>query len=395
MTSTRKFYIVDLIRRRKEFANLDIPPIRVNIVIEIEGKAEVPKTKMDRLEKVGRDKLDEYEKIITVECDRLNKKIEKYKMAGDTEEAEKVAKEATLAIQGALHNAETAAVQAIAEAKKKEAQGDKLLTEAHVKTVVTFVFSGVKVATSVVRIGASHGADVHAWYSLTKELIKIGLEIKQQLKGEEKLRQDVIDGINAYIALRETVIMQAAKRQGLDSPGDLKWPGAITTLAGKIATAGQEISKGRSAQTIAASISDFVVKGITAKVNDAGKAREAYRNHTVKMRQSVDKVGSQGDKLFQAMKKATTLKDGVKIGAQCMQVRAKSTRMAQALEDAQKFLNESQATMEGLGLKFDDQTILQKLAGLKLGTIASEGMSLGENISAIKDLVDAVASAVG
>lgn len=50
------------------------PPIRVNITIKVE--ADVPKAKMDRLEKAARDKLLEYEKTIVTEATRFNKQIE-------------------------------------------------------------------------------------------------------------------------------------------------------------------------------------------------------------------------------------------------------------------------------------------------------------------------------
>lgn len=390
MASTKRtFYIVDLVRDRKNFPNLDIPPIRVNVSIEVE--ADVPKAKMDRLEKAAREKLEEYETTIVEHATKVNKQIDELMKQRKYKEAMQAAETANASIKGALQSAQGAANQAVEATKKKEAQGDKLLLEARVKTVVGFVFGAIKVATNIARIGASHGGDVHAWLSLGKELIKIGMEIHQQLKDEPRLRQDLVKAVESYIGFRKTVIADAVKKQNLKEVfNDPKFPGVITLVAEKVAGAAKEISKGRTKEQIAKEVISFVTKGVQSKINDAEKARTAYREQTTKMRHKVDDISAKGDKLFAEMKKQTTLKEGVKIGAQCMQVRSKATRLGKLLEDAVKFLEESQKTLEGAGLECDDKTILQKIAALDKATIFEEGSSIFENIMAIKELVDAV-----
>jgi hypothetical protein len=398
----RTLDIVDLIRDRKLFPLLNVPPMRVQVTIEVTTSAllttppPVPEAKMKRLEAAARTKLEEYETIITKECARFNQKIDDLLNQGNLKEATAVADQVNHAVKNALLSAEGAASKAVEEAKKKESQGDKLLLEARIKTGVKVVFVGVSLTTHAVKLAGSHGTDVTAYIGIAKGLVTLGMELNQQFKGEKKLRQDLVDGIKAYIDLRGTVIMQAAKRQGLTDTSSLPgFPQVIMFVAEGVVKAGKEVSKGRDKATIAKDVADFVVKGIMAEFNDTKKAREMYRNHTVKMRQGVDRVSVQADKLMAEMKKATNLKDGVKIGAQCMQLKGKVTRLAKALDDAQGFLTAAEITMQQFGLKCDDRTIVEKIKALDVSTIFSEGTGLVENISSIYSLFEAVASAVG
>lgn len=388
MASTkRSFYIVDLVRDRKLFTNLDIPPIRVNITIEV--AADVPKAKMDRLEKAARDKLGEYEKTIVKEAEKFNKQIDVLLEQNKLKEAIALADQANHAIKNALASAQGAALAAVEVVKKQEAQGDKLLLQARVTVVVTFVFGAIKIATSVARIGASHGADVHAWLTLAKDLYKLGKVVEQQLKNEEKLKQDLIDALGKYLKARSTSIASFATKNGLNSklPG---FPEVIPFVAKGVLETAKDTFKGKDAGAVAKDVFNFVVGGVKGPSEKVETARKAYREQTTKMRQHVDKVSAQGDKLFAAMKKATTLKDGVKIGAQCMQVRGRATRLGQELDAAVAFLNAAQTVMLQFGLTVNDETILDKLARFDLKTMLTEGQGILEGAKAIQELVEAL-----
>ena len=388
MASTkRSFYIVDLVRDRKLFTNLDIPPIRVNITIEVE--ADVPKAKMDRLEKAAREKLEEYEKTIVKEAEKFNRQIEVLLNENKLKEAIAMADQANHAIKNALNSAQGAALAEVEKVKKQEAQGDKLLTQARVKVVVTFVFGAIKIATSVARIGASHGADVHAWLTLAKDLYKMGKEIQQQLKDEAKLKQDLIDALGKYLQARSTSVASFATKNGLNGtlPG---FPDVIGFVAKGVLLTAKDTFKGKDPGTVAKDVFNFVVAGVKGPAEKVEKVRVAYREQTTKMRQHVDKVSGQGDKLFAEMKKATTLKDGVKIGAKCMEVRGKATRLAKELEEVVAFLNAAQVTMQQFGLTVNDETIMDKLARFDLATMISEGQGIVEGAKAIQELVEAL-----
>ena len=82
----------------------------------------------------------------------------------------------------------------------------------------------------------------------------------------------------------------------------------------------------------------------------------------------------------------------MKIGALCMQLKGKVTRLTEDLTKAQTFLKESESIMQNSGLDFDDETIMQKIKKLDVDTIFREGSDMADNISAINDLASALAA---
>ncbi len=396
-----KVDIVDLIRDRKLFPLLNVPACRVVVEFEVTTSAllttppPAPSAKIKRMEEAAEKKLEEYEKIITSECAKFNKKIDELLEQGKLKEAIEVASTVNTLVKNALNTAEGAAKQAVDDAKKKESQGDKLLTEARVKTAVKVTFAGISLATQATKLAASHGADVTAYLSIAKTLVSLGLELKQQLKDEPKLRQDLRDGVDSYIELRTTKVMEAARANGLtNTSGFPGFPAVFSYIGNAVVETGKQLTKGQNAKSIAKSVFDFTVKGVTSKFNDVEKARQMYRNHTVKMRHKVDAVSVEADKLFAMMRKATTLKEGVKIGAECMQVKGKVRSLAAALDEAVSFLTAMETVMKGMGLECDDRTIIQKLKAIDTSTILTEGGGLLANIQSVYSLVEAVKSAV-
>jgi hypothetical protein len=401
-TVVRKVDIVDLIRDRKTFPLLDIPPIRIVVDIEVTTTGLVmepkpaPSAKLDRLEKAARDVLDNYEKTITSECEKFSKKIAELMEQGKEKEAQDIVTTVNVLVKNALNSAEGAATKAVDDAKKKEFQGDKLLTEARVKTGVKVTFAGVKLATSAVRLAGSHGADLHAYYTIAKTLKELAEELNQQLKGEEKLRSDLTKGVEAYMKMRNTKVMEAAKANGLTETGNMPgFPQVIMFIGESIVKTGKQLTKGKDASAIAKDVLDFTKKAIVSQHQDVEKARQMYRNQTTIMRQKVDKISLKADELAAGMKQATTLKQGVAIGAQCMQVKGKVRVLAGDLDKAVGFLATMELIMkEDLGLKCDDRTIVDKLKEIDVKTIFTEGASLYENVKSVYELFDTVKSAV-
>lgn len=404
-TAKRTFKIVDLIRERSTFKHIQVPKFPVEVNIEVTTTATVttpkpaPSSVLDRLEDVARAKLEEYEGIITEECQKIEKKIEdlmEHPSADAQDQAEKMAQTTTAMVRKALESAEGAAEKAVEDRLKKEAQGDDLLTEARVKTAVKVVSGTISVSANVAKLVATMGADVTSYLSIAKTLVGLGLELKQQLKGEEKLKKDLKEGVEAFLDTRTSTIVQALKRQGLTSTSGIpKNPKkAVEFIANGVVAAGQEITKGRTAKEVATEVMDFVVKGIKGKVNDAESARVAYRNHTVKMRHNVDDVSRKADELEKAMRSAKNLKDGVKIGAECMKIKGKVRGLADGLNNAETYLGEMQDIMTGGGLECDDSTIIQKLKALDVSTILEQGKEVADMIDDMHSLVSNVAAAV-
>lgn len=352
----RTFKIVDLIRKRDTFQYIVVPkfPVEVNIEVTTSSRIGTPKPApsavLDRLESAARAKLDEYENIICEECAKIEKKIgELIKNPGDhpEDQPEKMAQTATAMVKNALESAQAAANKAVEDRLKKEAQGDNLLTEARVKTAIKVASGAISLGANVAKLVATVGADVTSYLSIAKTLASLGLELKQQLKGEEKLRKDLKEGVEAFLNTRTSTIVQALTRQNLTSTSAIpKNPKkAIEFIVNGVMAAGQEVTKGRSKKEVAQEVVDFVVKEIKGKLNDAEGARVAYRNHTVKMRHNVDAVSGKADELEKEMKAARSLNDGVRVGAECMKLKGKVRGLAGGLKDAETWLGEMQVIM--------------------------------------------------
>jgi hypothetical protein len=397
--STHKFYIVDLVRYKPTTKYITIDPTRVDIQIDITTKgilsaSEVPSAAFARLEKAAREALDTYEKVIGSEVERLEKKIQTMVDSGDPQEiakAEKLAQGVNVSVKNALASAEGAAMKAVDERLKKEIQLDKNLKEAQLKLGFKIVVGAVRVTTNIATLVSTMGADVHAYYVIAKTCYEVGKEIYEYNKGEEKLRKELDAAIKTFIDLRGTTIMQAATRQMVDTSGlSVSKPvEAIKDIMGRVQAGGAELLKGRDAKGVLTEVMDFVVKGIKSQLADVEKCRVAYRNHTAKTIKKVDGLSTEADKLMKAMKAATNLKDGVKIGAKTMAMKRSVTAMAKKLEDREKFLEEMQDLMKGNGLSIDDRTALQKIKDIDLGTILSEGKEIFDAASEVKDLIEA------
>src|SRR5262245_16899329 len=214
-SAKRTFKIVDLIRQRDSFEYIEVPKFTVEVTIEVTTSASLttadpaPSAVFDRLEDVARDKLEEYEKTITEELVKIEAKIEKLLEQGPDgkKQAEQMVEAATATVKKALLSAEPAAQKAIEQRLEKEKQGDKLLTEARVKTGLKVTFGVISLGADAAKLAATSGADVTSYLSIAKTLMDLGLELKQQLKGEEALRKDLKGGVQAFLESRESVIM--------------------------------------------------------------------------------------------------------------------------------------------------------------------------------------------
>lgn len=396
-TTTHKFYIVDLVRNKPKTQFVEIPPYRVNVEINVTttgilSASDVPSAAMKRLEDAARAALDIYEKTIATEAARLDAKVVLLMRAPSAQshaEAEEMIKAINHSIKNALGAAESAANAAVNDRLKKEIQLDKNLKEARVRTGLLVINTGMSLAVSVGKLVATAGADVTSYVSIANTLRVIGTEINQQLKNEDKLRKDLITGMQSFITLRGAALQQAVARQGVDMTGiDISHPlDSIRIIAKKVITGKAELLKGRDAKGVASEVADFVVKEVKAQFYDVESARKAYRNHTAKTRERTDSLSLAADKLTMAMKSATTLKDGVKIGAECMALKRGVRAMATKLTERESFLDEMQALMKGNGLTIDERTTFDKLKALDKMTVVETAADLYSSIKSVTSLL--------
>lgn len=404
--TNHKFYVVDLVRKKPKTQYIEIPAYRVDVNIEVTTKAllktpkPAPSTALKRLETAARDELGRYETVIAAEAKRLDAKVvelmKQPSKAGEAE-ANKMIETTNSMILKALASAQGAAQKAVEKRLKKEAQGDKLLKEARVKTTVKVGKAIIKVSASVAKLVATAGADVTSYKTIVTETVKMGLELKQQLKNEAKLRKDLDKAVLTFIKLRGSSIRQAIERQGLKDTSGIDFTKPLVAIKGavkKIQAAGAEVTKGKDPKAILKNIADFTIKSIKSYLADCEKARKAYREHTTKTRHKTDALGGSADKLMKAAKSAKSLKEGVRIGAECMSIKRQATAMGVKLDTREKYLDDMQALMKMNGLEIDDKTTIQKLKALDASTILTEGKGLIDTVKEVKGLVDNVVDAV-
>ncbi len=160
-------------------------------------------------------------------------------------------------------------------------------------------FDGISLASGIAKLVATSGADALSYLSIAKTLVSMGVELKQQLKGEASLRKDLREGLDAYVALRNTTILQAAKANGLSGAGSLPgFPQIFKYIGEQVVKTGKQLTKGKDAGQIAREVLDFTVKGVKSQYNNLENARQMYRNHVTKMRHHVDAISGQADKLM-------------------------------------------------------------------------------------------------
>jgi hypothetical protein len=390
-TVNRKI-VVDLGLDRKLFPLLDVAAVRVQVTIQAttfpaptSPPQRMPEAKMDKLEDAARARLSDYATSIARNCAGFNKKIDDLLKEGKLKAETPITDQARQAIGNALHSAGNLVGKAVEDARKKEFQSDKLLTGAVVTTVVKVEFGGVKLAGQVANLLASQEAHLKACTGLERVLYALGPELRQQLKDELKLHQDLGAAIAEYLARRKFAILKAAKEQGLKNMTQAPaFPQAIASVAEAILKAGPDAARGRDRGQLVKVVWSAVLEELKAPVKDAGAALQTCRNQTLKVHQHADKVSAQGDRLSAEMKKAAGLKEGPKICAECLQLKAKVTRLAKMLDDAAGFLEAAAKTMEKYGLDRDDKII----GGLILDpkTILSEGDGIVSQIESIHSL---------
>ncbi|MEM9197411.1 MAG: hypothetical protein AAGD12_06110 [Pseudomonadota bacterium] len=402
-TTTRKFYVVDLIRQ-KDFRYIKIEKTRVDIEIEVTTKGmrkapDVPSAAMDRLEKAARDALNAVEADVVAQAKAADAEIGKLLDKGGNDnlaEADKKLRVTTAQISKKLHGAKGVANAAADARLEKEKLRDKALTESKVRTVIKLVTWTVKLGGSVASLAGSGGTNVAGYIAIINTAIEIGREIEQHLKGDATLRKDLAEGVEAYGALRDTAIKQAADKMLTDISGiDFKKPAtAVKTIGQKVGEFGQSVVKGKTPDQVTKSVITFVEKKVKADKKSAEKARKAYRDHTTQTLKKTDRMSGAADKVMRSMKavKATKgspeFKEAIKLGAEAMKAKGVVRKMAATLEAREAFLDKMEAEMTLMGMTVDDRTTLRKIMDGDKATMLSTAMEL-------KSIVDVFSASVG
>lgn len=388
-TTERRLKLVDLIRQRP-YKWITIPAFPVEVIIEVTTSARIgkpapaPSAVFDRLEGVAREVLDRYETVIGEECVKLDAKIGA--LAGAKDPAEW--KKASAMIEGtntmvkqALLGATPAAQKAVEDRLRQEAHGDSLLQEARVKTAVQVTVAVISVAGSVGKLVGTAGADLQSYVSIAEKLYDLWKELQQQLKNHEQLRDELESAVKKLIAHSDFAI-KARNIAGHGVLGAQKALSAAAVLGFKL-------------PSFVSDAANVALDEIADRLKETENARVKYRNHTYKMRQQADALSSQADNLLHAMREAKNLKDGVKLGADCMSVKRNVRQMLVDLRTAEDFLADLETALRSRGgIRLDDRTVLEKLRSFKKMTIMTTGGSVYSDFMEIYEAVNDIREAL-
>lgn len=101
------------------------------------------------------------------------------------------------------------------------------------------------------------------------------------------------------------------------------------------------------------------------RCGEAEGARKAYRDSVTESRQKIDKMSGPMISMEKAMKSATTIKEGVKIGSQFMSLKREVRVALEGYQKKEELLEIEKSELAVLGADVDDRTWMQKLKGFK------------------------------
>ncbi|SFO84708.1 hypothetical protein SAMN04488056_11421 [Cohaesibacter marisflavi] len=352
-TTKHKFYIVDLVRNKPKSEFIEVPAFRVDIEFEVttKGKTPAPESLLKRLEEDAREVLEGKEakikKLAFDAAEEIDGLMKVRPVTQDTARKVQIITAITnKAIRALMASAEAEAKKVAQDRLKKEARNDSNLTEARVKTVVKWGKSLLKISTSVGRLVATSGADVSAYIAIAKALKVLYADFKEQMRDEEKLRK-VLD----------SALTDFAKHKG-------------------------ELTKKKQEAD----------KKLASFASKAEKARKDYRNNVTKTRHSTDNLSKAAGKIQAKMKAAATIKEGVKIGAECMKLKGQVRVLATRLDKQETFLDYIEDALKDLGAKVDDKTLLERIKALDRKTIQTEAKNVKGILKSITSAVEEFAT---
>ncbi|MCD2184683.1 hypothetical protein [Rhizobium sp. GN54] len=320
----------------------------MEITVSTRGKDPAPESLLKRLEEEGRKALEAKEKEITLYAFAVAKQVNELLGDGkpddeDHPKAMYIASIANKKIQELLDSAKEDADNKVKKRFEREKKDNENLREAQVKTAIFFATSVIKLVASAAKLAASHGTDISAIVGILNTLVTLQAEIIQLGKRENELERDLEGALSNY--LTEKKKDTSAKKPSKD----------VDNAAGKVE-----------------------------------KTRKYYRDHLTKFRQKIDNVSVNAGKLQTEMKAATTLKEGVKVGAACMKLKGEVRSMTETLTKRERYLADMQDMFKKNGGDVDDRTVMDKLKAFNKETIFEKANSLTETVGEVRSLFDSI-----
>lgn len=200
----------------------EIESMPVNISVEIETDKKWEPLLQQKLHDAAMNKAQEIIRTFTEEIIKIDNKAaaamikdpHSVNLADEQNTANTIGKQIAATLPA---HVQTACEKVLTELKSAH----KELVKYKVKCAVKIAWSGIKISVAAARLGASHGADVHAWFTVGKEIYAIAVVVYELAKSADTVLHEV-EGEYAKLeeavkkAIKDTNALKKAVRQLTD-----------------------------------------------------------------------------------------------------------------------------------------------------------------------------------
>ena len=269
----------------------EIASMPIQIDLEVKSDKKWDPLLQQKLQEAGKNRADEIIKLFTEEILKIDAKVAA-KLTSDPHSVNLADEQNTANNMGKQIAATLPAhVQAACEKVFTELKSaHKELVKYQLKCAVKIAWSGVKISVAAARLGASHGADVHAWFTVGKEIYAIAVVVYELAKSADTVQKEVgaeyVKLIEAVAKLKkETKAIKVIARQLADvEPKCKKVDEKIAILRPKV-TGIDEKSHG-----LAKGLHTLLEKAKAAEKDISPKAKSKLTAMETKIQSTITKI---------------------------------------------------------------------------------------------------------
>ena len=360
--TVNKKFTVDLCPKKPNPLVMNLGDTRVVVDVSITAKQKPAPIVLDRLiDKAAMPVIVHYQKTVQAEVNRLQDKFLQMVKARNAKGATELANTTTHAVKNACASLQGAVEDAVKKQVKIDYRDDQNLLEAQIKVGLTISFKVIAIGKDLAQLTVSAGADPTAWLSLAKNIYGLATVIQQEAQDEKATRKDLLTAVGKYCTDKQRRVIEAEKAKKSNK--------AALELAFK-----------------------DIYRKFAPESKKVEEERKRYKNKVTKMRHNLEGLSKKTAGLEAEMKKAKTLKEGVKLGAHVMNMKRNVKTTYVALQKAETFADDMAFLLTEAGIKVDDRTFMQKLRAFdNIPDLVSLAKDLKDAASDIQDIVGAFA----
>jgi hypothetical protein len=200
----------------------EIASMPIDIVLDVKADKKWDPLLQQKLQDAAKHRADEIINLFTTEILKIDARVaaamikdpHAVNLADEQNTANNMGKQIAATMPAHI---QTAVEKVFTELKSAH----KELVKYQVKCAVKIAWSGIKISVAAARLGASHGADVHAWFTVGKEIYAIAVVIYELAKSADTVQKEVgveyVNLVNAVAKVKkETKAIKVVARQLAD-----------------------------------------------------------------------------------------------------------------------------------------------------------------------------------